>query len=381
MSKETKEKFESQWHEVFAVGTHTANDGTVVTVNEEHLDRIATVYNSQSAYEAPVVIGHPKIDAPAYGWVEKLKAEGGKLYAKFRDVADEFADLVKAGRYKKKSIKLLGDQLIHVGFLGAVPPAVPGLKNAVFSTSDGKTFEFSCENGFTLRRFMQSVRDFLIDKFDIETADRIVPTWEINSVNTEETPNFYSSPSGGNMPTEKELQSQIDQLTSKLAASESKNHEFSTQIANLTQENATLKSSVTEMSTAIQSLQKSIQDKEFSEFVDGLIKEGKVLPAERDAALVCMSSLAGSGEVEFSGGVKKSRLDVYKEQLSSRPAVVQFGHAATKDKATGTGAEAATEFSGMNVDPAQMEVHTKAVELSKSEKIPYRDAVQRVING
>lgn len=378
----SKETFESQWHEIFGTGTHTANDGTVVQVSQADLDKIATTYNAQSSHEAPVVIGHPKLDAPAYGWVDELKTEAGKLYAKFKDVAEEFADLVKDGRYKKKSIKLLGDQLIHVGFLGAVPPAVAGLKNAVFAEAqNGKTFEFSSENGFTLRRFMQSIRDFLIEKFDLETADKIVPNWDINNVVTDTTPLPGNFSNGGNMNREQELQSQIDQLTNKLAASETKNQEFSGKIEGLTTENATLKASVAQMSTAIQGMQKSIQDKEFASFVDGLIKEGKVLPAEREAALVCMSSLAGTGEVEFSGGVKKSKLDVYKEQLSGRPVTMQFGQSATGDKAAGTGGSAANEFSGMNVDPAQMEVHTKAVELSKNEKIPYRDAVQRVING
>lgn len=63
-----------------------------------------------------------------------LKAEGGKLLAKLKDLAPEFKDWVKRGLYKKVSIALYPDLgLRHVGFLGATPPAIKGLKQASFS--------------------------------------------------------------------------------------------------------------------------------------------------------------------------------------------------------------------------------------------------------
>jgi len=49
-------------------------------------------------------------------------------------VAPEFKDWVKRGLYKKISVALYPDLgLRHIGFLGATPPAVKGLKQATFS--------------------------------------------------------------------------------------------------------------------------------------------------------------------------------------------------------------------------------------------------------
>ncbi|WP_211296639.1 hypothetical protein [Neisseria iguanae] len=52
-------------------------------------------------HEAPLVIGHPKTDAPAYGWVGGLQADGGVLSADFAQMDDDFVGLVQSGRYKK----------------------------------------------------------------------------------------------------------------------------------------------------------------------------------------------------------------------------------------------------------------------------------------
>jgi hypothetical protein len=119
--------------EIFKVGTHTDSKGQTREWTEKDLQEIASLYDPAN-HEAPIVIGHPDIDSPAYGWVESLKVEGGKLLAKVKDVADEFKDWVSKGLYKKVSIALYPDLgLRHIGFLGATPPAVKGLRQATFS--------------------------------------------------------------------------------------------------------------------------------------------------------------------------------------------------------------------------------------------------------
>jgi len=120
------------WFEIFRSGTHTDSAGNTSDWTEKDLDKIVSLYDP-SNHEAPIVIGHPEQDSPAYGWVEFLKVEGGKLLAKLKDVAPEFVDWVKRGLYKKVSIALYLDfSLRHVGFLGATPPAVKGLAPARF---------------------------------------------------------------------------------------------------------------------------------------------------------------------------------------------------------------------------------------------------------
>lgn len=94
-------------------------------------------------HEPPVVIGHQRDNAPAYGWVSALKKEGGILWAKFRDVVPEFSDLAKRGLFKKRSAAFGPDgSLHHVAFLGAMPPAVKGLPDIAFQ-SGGESIWFS----------------------------------------------------------------------------------------------------------------------------------------------------------------------------------------------------------------------------------------------
>ena len=137
--------------EVFRAGNFTDMTGNTQTITEESLRNIAQGYDRDLA-PAPVVIGHPETDTPAYGWVETLYVEQGVLKATLEDTVSEFADAVKAGRYKKVSISLFLPKspanpkpgtmyLKHVGFLGAAAPAVPGLKPVKFShASDAISF-------------------------------------------------------------------------------------------------------------------------------------------------------------------------------------------------------------------------------------------------
>ncbi len=97
-------------------------------------------------HEPPLVVGHPRHDAPAFGWVEGLKREGDLLMAKFRDVVPEFTEAVKKGLYKKRSAAFYPDgSLRHVGFLGATIPAVKGLADVSFAEGEAASFEFSEE--------------------------------------------------------------------------------------------------------------------------------------------------------------------------------------------------------------------------------------------
>jgi hypothetical protein len=125
------------WIAVFRVGTWTDSAGRTKTWTEEDIDRIVSTYDPSKS-EAPVVIGHPKDNAPAYGWVEALKRDGEILWAKIKDIAPEFKEWLEKKLYKKRSISLYPDgSLRHIGFLGAAPPAVKGLPDAAFRGTEG----------------------------------------------------------------------------------------------------------------------------------------------------------------------------------------------------------------------------------------------------
>lgn len=121
----------NQWLELFRSGDY----GDKGNFGDSDLDEMVRNFDP-SFHEPPAVIGHPANDAPAYGWIAGLKRSGNKLMGKFRQVDPTFEEMVKSGRFKKRSISLYktgkGWMLRHVGFLGAQPPEVKGLKNATF---------------------------------------------------------------------------------------------------------------------------------------------------------------------------------------------------------------------------------------------------------
>lgn len=127
--------------EVFKTGLHTDSAGNAREWNEGDLDNIVENYNSRTD-DAPVVVGHPKADSPAYGWVSGLKRAGNVLTASLKDVNPDFKKMVTGGAFKNRSIALNPDlTLRHVGFLGAMAPAVKGLKPVQFK-DHGAASEF-----------------------------------------------------------------------------------------------------------------------------------------------------------------------------------------------------------------------------------------------
>lgn len=135
------------WFAVFKAGTHTDSKGREHTFTTSDLDKIIENYDSTKSdfQEAPCVLGHPKSDDPAFGWIEDFKREGDTLYAKCKDVVAEFENAVKEGIYPNRSISLNPDFTVnHIGFLGAVKPAVKGLGKIAFSQNEDEiTFNFS----------------------------------------------------------------------------------------------------------------------------------------------------------------------------------------------------------------------------------------------
>lgn len=132
--------------EIFRAGTFTSSDGRVVTITVDDLEQIAQSYQPDVA-AAPLVVGHPELDDPAYGWVKRLFVQGLALMAEARDVVVEFATMVNQKRFPNRSASIYLEAtpgnpfpgkkyLKHVGFLGAAAPAIPGLKPVQFSADD-----------------------------------------------------------------------------------------------------------------------------------------------------------------------------------------------------------------------------------------------------
>jgi hypothetical protein len=137
------------WIEIFRSGKHMSSNGITKEYTPEDIQLIEKKYNEKTeedtSFEAPLVKGHPKNDAPAYGWVEKLARKGDKLLAKIKDTEKSIIDDVRNGRFKKISVALYPDMMLrHVGLLGAATPAVKGLKSVSFN-DNSEYHEFSDE--------------------------------------------------------------------------------------------------------------------------------------------------------------------------------------------------------------------------------------------
>ena len=88
------------WFEIFKAGDYPQGRFT-----QADLEQIAGGYDP-ALHEAPIVIGHPKSDDPAFGWIEALKTENGRLMARPRQLVPEFVKAVGDGLYKKVSVRL-----------------------------------------------------------------------------------------------------------------------------------------------------------------------------------------------------------------------------------------------------------------------------------
>lgn len=181
---------------IFRAGRHTAMQGQSLEFSEQDLLATAKAYDP-AIHEAPLVIGHPKGNAPAYGWVAGIEARPEGLFAIPRQLDPAFAEQVREGRFKKVSASFYAPDsphnpkpgvyyLRHVGFLGAQPPAVKGLEPFEFQ-DDGEdciTVEFS-ESAGLLRRLAEifrGLREYILEKEGAETADRILPGWTVGAI-------------------------------------------------------------------------------------------------------------------------------------------------------------------------------------------------------
>lgn len=146
MQSDAVQAMQSQPIEIFRAGTHVDSAGNTRTFTPQDVQGMAAVYDP-ARHEAPLTLGHPDADRPAYGWVKSLTAtKDGRLLMMVDRVDPAFADGVRASRYKKRSASFYPPMapnspvpgnwyLRHVGWLGAQPPAVQGLADVNFGTS------------------------------------------------------------------------------------------------------------------------------------------------------------------------------------------------------------------------------------------------------
>jgi len=322
-----------KWIPIFKGGQQTDSSGNTKVWTDEELDAVVRQYEDRTE-DAPVVIGHPKDNAPAFAWVDGLKRVGQTLMATFKDVDEQFKNMVNKGRFKYRSVAFYPDlKLRHVGFLGAAAPAVKGLGPVQFdeeSTYTEVELEFDEPRANVLSRFFTAVQDVLRDM--PELADGPVTSTETESDDPDhepETENNDPDIKEGAMP-----EIQVDEPTADEV------QEYKDQLAAKEQENATLKQELAEHRA-------KLQRATFNEFCDELEADGKELtPKSRTAIVEFMESIATVGEFEFTSGDDTQKVKPVQQFQSLLKDGLEFmtsDEEATKDKAVPGQASAKVE--------------------------------------
>lgn len=347
------------WCEIFKTGTNTDSAGITKVWTTEELDTIVRNF-SQKKSLVPVVIGHPKENNPAYAWVDKVKRVGERLFCTFKQVTPEFAEWVNKGLYKNRSISLYPDlTLRHVGFLGAVPPAIKGLEQFQFSQSeDAKTYEFSELTDYkfdTLARILQRLRYYLIKQSDVETAEKIISTFSIEDLKQTENKTPEELRAFCEEKGRKEQKLTILEPTADFSEELKKQTEFAEQ---LKKENEELKAQNRKI--------------EFEQFAEKAVEQGNITPAQKSFVVEFQEACLQGGTYDFAEGEEKSILARFQKFIGSLKQI-NFSELPSESKET-------IDFSDPKVVAKEITAYKKSQE-EKGEIISETQALQALKKG
>ncbi|MEW6314137.1 MAG: peptidase [Pseudomonadota bacterium] len=368
--------------EIFKRGKHTAMNGAVLDFSESDLQAMVAAYDP-AIHEAPLVVGHPRHDAPRYGGVGAMSFADGMVAAELQDVVPEFAEWVRKKLFNKVSASLYTPgspnnpkpgvyYLRHIGFLGAQPPAIKGLnQNGIsFSEEEEGIVEFADWSDVQNASLWRRLRDFFIAQFGLEKADSVIPDYAVATLEEEarkEPADELASPAPAPAFGEPDHTPKGDEMSAEEKA----------RLAALEAENADLKKQHAEFAEAEAKRKRDAAHVDHLAFAEGLVKDGKLLPANQAVAVAALDLIAAqNAPLEFGEGDNKASLTVasFQAVLTAFPKVVEFGEAAGNKKGTAPDADDATaiaaaalEFqeseakAGRTINIAQAVQHVKSV--------------------
>lgn len=333
--------------EIFRAGRHIDDQGTAHQFSEADLNGMAASYDP-ALREAPLTVGHPENNLPAYGWVKGVaRNASGALVMNPHQVEPQFAEMVQAGRFKKRSASFYPPAapnnptpgkwyLRHVAFLGAQPPAVAGLKDIQFSTADA-----TADGAVSFSESVQSA--------NLPPSANLAPVTPLPIPVKQEKPPM----------TPEEMQAQIDAANKKTAD------------ANAAREAAekTAKESAAQLASFAESA-KAQRHAGHVSFAEGEVKAGRLLPKDKGAAVAVLNLLAESQPVEFSEGdstKKVTPVEWLKGLIAAAKPVVSFG-----EHAPGAGHQPGA---GASKGKTDAEIDTDAKAYSRQNKVSYAEAL------
>lgn len=251
----------SSWDKIAKTGTYTDMHGNTYTFTSKDFAEIVSNYQSQIE-KAPLVIGHPKTDSPAFGWISKLRINGEYLEAQYEQVSEQIKEAVHNGSYKYKSISLYPNlkQIKHVGLLGATPPAINGLGEVNFSRHNNEAILYFSEN------------------------------------------------TGEQKMDEKVLLEKISELEKELMEKKSEIEELKNELIQASQKEKDAEAKIEEVTSNF-----ACHIRE--EKVNSLIKAGKLEPSKKDEVMKTIEKLS-SGTPSFASGEKNELVEAYLKTIS-----------------------------------------------------------------
>lgn len=373
--------------EVFRSGTHTSSQGDTITFTTADLREISEAYDPVTA-PAPVVVGHPEMDTPAYGWARAFPLDdaGELLQCDLDELAPTFVTAVQKGEYRKVSLALFGrthpanpkpGKLYprHVGFLGGAAPAVTKLQPVHFAAGTGEiiVIEFAAPaaTAWSVKNLFQRLRDWMIDKHGLEGADQALPAYLVDSITPENDP-MYTAPSPAPepqpeppAPTPEETAMSQPTIEQQLAEAKAQAAKAQADLEQLQANNAA--AAITAART------------DASQFCAGLVKDGKLVPADVPAVESLLVSLANAKPITFGAEGAQTTVapvDTLKRVLGGAKAVMDFS---TKTPAAELPTGEAPTFAapvGATVDPEGAKLHAAAKKIQRANKdMSFADAL------
>lgn len=316
--------------EIFRAGRHTDDEGGIHEFSEADIAGMVASYDPKLR-EAPLTVGHPASNLPAYGWVSALKRNAdGRLAMDTRAVEPQFAEMVRDQRFPKRSSSFYppshpnnpkpgGWYLRHVAFLGAQPPAIAGLKDIQFAEADNA-----------------------------------------GAVNFSEAPTTTQPTQKDTM--DKELQAQLDAANKATADANTAREvaEKATQAANAQLASFAEAAKVQRTAGHVS-------------FAEGEVKAGRLLPKDQGAAVAVLDLLAEAQPVQFSEGdttKKVTPVEWLKGLISSAKPVISFG-----EHAPGAGHQPGA---GSAKGKTDAEIDTAAKAYARQNKVSYAEGLSAV---
>ncbi len=367
---------------VFKAGKHVGDDGKTYEFSEAAVREMAETYDP-ALLDAPLVVGHPQTNDPAYGWARSALADGADLYVEPHQVDPAFAEMVNKQRFKNISLSVYlpdspgnpvpGKHYIrHIGFLGAAAPGVKGLRPASFAEGDG-AIEFAAPLAgvsYSLTALFRSLRDYLISREGLEQADRVIPDWQILSLDEQLTYEPAPASAAFAEPTQPNPEIVMSQQQPQAPAN------FAEQQQKIEQATAEL----AKREQALQAREAQARRDDAVSFAEALVQEGKLLPRQQAPVVELLLTMPSGTVLNFAEGdaaVAKPAADVLRELLASLPRQVNFS-----EKSGAENAPASVDFaapSGVIVDAKRLELHQKATAYQREHQgVDYAAAVAAV---